>query len=323
MIQAVEAPASGLHIAQIGLNTCDLAGSLRLYREVFGFCNAGGNALWGDVMRIQGLDAQSRSLIWWMVGASAFFQLEFFHHTNPKQRPLPADWRPCDLGWVRFGLEVPNFEAVASALARANISTLAPATRDAGSRRLAFRDPYIGIVVEVIESPEAAGSVVNYVTSSVADLGAARRFYGEVIGAELQALGNLHVPAAESLWGLGGAVRDGFLARIGERCIEVVNYRQPLGRSQPDRRISDQGIMNVALASRDVPTIRALLDRIRADGHQPTSVLEGPDFLGTYIVDPGYELEVFASPESRDELLGFRPVGPFVADFAAPIDENN
>lgn len=315
MSQISDSLSAGLHIVQIGLNTCDLAGSLRLYREVFGFANAGGNVLWGDVMRIQGLDAQSRSLIWWMVGASAFFQLEFFHHTNPKQRPLPADWRPSDHGWVRFGIEVANLAAVTAALAHSKVNVLG-AEGAAGSRRLAFRDPFIGVIVEVIENIRIAGPVVNYVTCSVADLAAARRFYGEVIGAELKPLDDLHQPAAESLWGLGAAVRDGFLARIGERCIEVISYRQQPGRLPRDRRISDQGIMNVALASRDVPTIRTLLDRIRADGHQSTLVLEGPDFLGTYIVDPGYELELFASPESRDDLVGFRPVGPFVADFA-------
>ena len=317
MIQHAASPTAGMHIVQIGLNTCDLAGSLRLYREVFGFSNAGGNVLWGEVMRIQGLDPQSRSLIWWMVGAAPFFQLEFFHHTNPQQRPLPADWRPSDLGWVRFGVEVPSFESVVSGLARSNITSLAAVHGTAGSRRLAFRDPFVGVIVEVMENPGCAGPVVSYVTSSVADLAAARRFYGEVVGADLEPLENLHLPAAESLWGLGRAIRDGFLARIGERCIEVLAYREPLGRSQPDRRICDQGIMNVALASRDVPAIRALLDRVRADGHQPTMVLEGPEFLGTYIVDPGFELELFASPESRDHLVGFRPAGPFVADFAA------
>jgi hypothetical protein len=185
-------------------------------------------------MRIQGLDPQPRSLIWWIVGAAPFFQLEFFRHTRPQQRPLPADWQPCDLGLVRFGIEVQSFDSVAGALARWNIVSLAPVSGSAGSRRLAFRDPFIGIIVEVIENTASAGPLVSYAASSLADLPGARRFYGEVIGASIEPLENLRQPCAESLWGLRSAVRDGFLARIGERFIEVIAYREPLGRPHAD-----------------------------------------------------------------------------------------
>lgn len=304
-------------IVQIGMNTSDIAGSLRLYNELFGFANAGGNALWGNVMRIQGLDTDSRSIIWWMVGGAPFFQLEFFHHANPQQRPLPADWRPSDHGWVRFGICVADFDRVATGLKRWGIPTLSAPVGAAGRRRLAFRDPLVGAIVEVIESAARSCPAMTYASSSVADLPAARHFYGEVIGCALEPLERLHTPADEALWGLAGAVRDGFIARFGDIAVEVVAYANPVGRPRPDRRVSDQGIMNIALGSRDIAVMRMLLERIRADGHVPTYVIEGEDTMGTYIVDPGCELEILASPERYDGAIGFAPAGPFLAQFSA------
>jgi hypothetical protein len=62
-----------------------------------------------------------------MVGKRPFSQLELFHHGNPAQQPLPEDWRPCDHGWVRFGIAVDNFDQVMSGLARRSIPILGTA----------------------------------------------------------------------------------------------------------------------------------------------------------------------------------------------------
>lgn len=318
MTKEPAADIGSIRVVQLGLNTSDLAGSLRLYRELFGFSNAGGNALWGEIMRIQGLGPDARSLIWWMVGGRPFFQLEFFHHTLPPQRPLPADWRPSDHGWVRFGIAVARIDGVALGLHRWGIPLLCAPRGAPGARRLAFRDPFVGAVVEVCEGLESSGPVMAYATNSVADLAQSRHFFGEVIGCELEPLERLHSAEDEALWGLPGASRDGFLARFGDTVLEVVSYRNPCGRPRADRGIANQGIMNVALGSRNLAAVRALLARIRADGHESTFVFEGPDTLGTYIVDPGCELEIIATPEENDRHIGFLPAGPFLADFTAP-----
>jgi catechol 2,3-dioxygenase-like lactoylglutathione lyase family enzyme len=306
-----------IKVVQIGLNTSDLAGSLQLYHELFGFQNAGGNVLWGNVMRMQGLEPDARSLIWWMVGGSDFFQLEFFTHSKPPQRPVPVDWRPSDHGWVRFGISVGNFANVIAGLERWNISALGGVTGEVGSRRLAFRDPHVGAVVEVVETTSPKTPTMTYATSSVADLAAARRYYHDVIGSEPEPIDGLHAPADEALWGLEGAEREGFVVRFGDVAVEVVEYRSPVGRPRPDRLISDQGIMNIALGSRDVGVIRALLGRLRTAGHTSTYVFEGPGVVGTYIVDPGCELEIFASPEANDAAIGFQRSGPFLAQFTS------
>jgi catechol 2,3-dioxygenase-like lactoylglutathione lyase family enzyme len=312
--------SAGIQIVQIGMNTSDLAGSLRFYREIFGFSNAGGNALWGDIMRIQGLDPDARSLIWWMVGAAPFFQLEFFHHSRPIQRPLPADWRPCDHGWVRFGLAVSRLDEIERGLDRWGIKPLAASAGEPGAKRLAFRDPFVGVIVEVGESRSGPCPRATYATSSVNDIESARRFYRDIIGSELEPLARLHPADDEALWGLMGAERDGFVARFGEMAIEVFEYRKPRGRARPDPMISDQGIMNVAFGSRDLGRIRALLERIRADGHEPTFVFEGPETIGTYFVDAGCEFEIFATPERFDAAVGFVPAAPFLAEFASGLE---
>ena len=157
-----------MEFVQVGLNTSDLAGSLRLYSEAFGFENAGGQGLWGETIRTQGLGSDCRAMMWWVVGSQEFFQLEFFNHTQPAQRPLPEDWRPCDQGWVRIGIAVPDFAQAVSVLERNGIALLG--TAETPARRLAFRDPYVGIAVEIVERTGLSGPVFLYATSSVLDL---------------------------------------------------------------------------------------------------------------------------------------------------------
>lgn len=61
-----------MRIVQIGLNTSDVAASLRFYAEAFGFRNGGGQGLWGNTIQVQGLSAEDSAMMWWMVGAQDF-----------------------------------------------------------------------------------------------------------------------------------------------------------------------------------------------------------------------------------------------------------
>ena len=140
--------------------SADLPHTLRLYTEVFGFADAGGRAFWGPWLGVQALGPDAAALVWWLVGRQDFVQLEVFHHTTPAQRPLPDDWRPSDHGWVRWGLAVPDFDAALERLRGMGIATLSePAERD-GLRRVGFRDPDVGVIVEVMEDGAAlAGGI--------------------------------------------------------------------------------------------------------------------------------------------------------------------
>jgi catechol 2,3-dioxygenase-like lactoylglutathione lyase family enzyme len=311
-----------LQTIQIGMNTADLAGSIRLYAEAFGFVNAGSQVLWGDLIQIQGLTPDSRALLWWMIGRQPFMQLELYHHTRPAQRPLRADWRPCDHGWVRFGFAVRDFDRCLAKLAANGVQPLTAPVTTQGLRRVAFRDPYVGVIVEVLEDGPALaalelgggdGPAVVYATSSVSSLAAARAYYGDTLGFRLSPLERLHDPGHEALWGLAGATRAGFVVESGPTKLEIVEYRDPVGRPRPaDYRCSDQGIVNAAIGSRDVAPVARAYERLAAIGVRPPYPVEGPGVKGGYILEPDRELEIVALPESMDAMIGFAATHPFI-----------
>lgn len=254
--------------------------------------------------------------MWWLVGDQEFFQLEIFQHTNPKQRPLPADWRPSDHGWVRFGVEVADFDFALAAIERQGVCLMSAVHTKRGLRRAAFRDPFIGIIVEIMERVRAApgsGPRVVYVTSSVSDLKTARDFYEETLGFVIHPLEHLHTADDETLWGLDGARRDGFLVETGDVLLEILQYRHPLGRpKRDDYLISDQGIMNIAMGSRDKADIEAVLKRIHDAGYAPPFTYNQGGTICGYIVAPEREIEFTSVPKEFDALFGFQPTTDFM-----------
>lgn len=313
---------SAPQIAQVALCTADLPRSVQLYTRVFGFADAGGKALWGPAVgQIQDLGDDAAFVLWWLVGRQDFMQLELFSHTRPAQRPLPADWRPSDLGWVRWGLAVPDFDAALQRLGGLGITTITdPVTVD-GLRRVCFRDPATGTVVEVFEEGTATpGGVrprhydlvpaVVYAALSVPDLERARSFYVDTLGLVEEPGTVLHEPDSEHLWGLEGARRDSFVARGGDVFLEVVRYDEPVGRPPAsDRRLSDQGMMNIAVGFRDQTQLDETYQRAVANGYRPNS--PAPRGVGgTYVNDGmGTTAELLVATREFDPMFGFTP-GP-------------
>jgi hypothetical protein len=252
-------------------------------------------------------------------------QLELFTHTEPPQRPLPVDWRPSDLGWTRWGLTVPDFDAALGRLGRRGITTITEPVDREGLRRVCFRDPHVGIVVEVMEEGAATpGGIrprfydlvpaVVYAAVSVPDLEAARRSLIDVAGLVEEAPDTLHVPEHEALWGLPGATTKRFVARGGDVSIEVSEYADPVGRAAPERLLSDQGFMNVALGGRERAGAEELLERMRVAGSTINAELMPGKVGGTYLTDPArIPLEVLANTRDWDPNFGFTPVPRFLA----------
>jgi hypothetical protein len=142
----VNATETELRVIQIGMNTSDMAGTLRLFSEAFGFLNGGAQGMWGSTIGLQGLPPDSRAIMWWMVGGQSFFEVELLQHSRPAQRPLRADWGPADHGWSRFGVAVAEFDSCLAALGANGVSTLTHPLMENGIRRVAFRDPFIGVI---------------------------------------------------------------------------------------------------------------------------------------------------------------------------------
>jgi catechol 2,3-dioxygenase-like lactoylglutathione lyase family enzyme len=297
-----------LQVFQLALVSHDLPGSVRLYAEAFGFRNAGGQCSWNS--RVQGIGADARHVMWWLIGQQEFFQLEIFQYSRPESRSLAEDWRPSDLGWVRFGIIVADFEVSVRALKTHAIEPISSPIEKDGRRHVAFRDPYAGVIVEIIEcdpqKPE--GPVVAYATSSVSDLQAAREFYRDLLEFELLPLEILHAPSDEAVWGLPGASRDGFLVNAGGLPLEIVKYHEPTGRAKPaDYRLSDQGIMNIALGARRAAPVCHALDRLAVAGYVPPFRFENGENVCGYINVPEREIEFASVPETMDEVYGFAP----------------
>jgi catechol 2,3-dioxygenase-like lactoylglutathione lyase family enzyme len=307
-------------LAQIAMCTADLARSVQLYTEAFGFAEAGSRALWGErVARIQDVGADSALVLWWLVGRQDLVQLEFFQHSTPVQRPLPADWRASDLGWVRWGLAVPDFDAALARLRGLSVATLSEPLVVDGLRRVCFRDPYAGVVVEVFEEGAATPGGIRprhfdlvpalvYAALSVADLERARRFFVDTLGFEEEPEVVLHGPEHEALWGLQGAQRESLVVRGGDVYLELVRYDDPVGRPKADDyRLSDQGFMNIAAGFRDAGLLAETHARVIAGGYRDN--LELPKLYGgTYLVDDqGTSVEILLAPREFDAGFGFEP----------------
>jgi catechol 2,3-dioxygenase-like lactoylglutathione lyase family enzyme len=303
-------------IVQLGMCTADLARTARRYCEGFGFRDAGGHMMWGaGSAKIQGLGRDATGAMWWLVGEQPFFNLEFFRHSLPPQRPLPADWLPNTLGWVKWGFATADFDSAVAYLKKGEIDVSQVVTVD-GLRRVCFRDPEIGVVVEVMEEgaalsgstasrgPGAAPRVV-YATLSVSDLSRARALYTEVMEmAPVSA--RLHTPEMEALWGLPGAKREALVLDGDGVFLEIVQYLEPVGRRRPNLLLSDQGIMNIALGYREREAAERAIARAVAGGCTLNAPLVEGEAAATYVSDPlGNSLELLCVPESMDAAFGW------------------
>jgi hypothetical protein len=260
--------------------------------------------------------------MWWLVGTQSLVQLELFQHTRPTQAPLRADWCPADLGWVRCGLSVADFDAALTVLHRRGIGLIGNTMEVGGLRRAAFRDPYVGTVIEMMEdgpslpwrSQRARGAAIVYATSSVSDSAKALNFYRDILHFTIEPLEKLHMPEHEALWGLSHAERCGFVASAGEIAIEVVEYQSPKGRPRPSNyRACDQGMVNVALASRSFHDVEEALGRLERAGLVPVHLLRTETLMAGYINDAEREFEIIGFLPQMDSAIGFIASSPFAS----------
>ena len=305
------------NILQIVLGSDNLPFCKHVYGSALGFAAAGERLIYSEHNgAVMGLGPVGGATVLYMVGRQKLLQLEFWTHTTPPQRSLPADWRPNDLGFCRLGLSVPDFPGTLARLAALGIGTITPPVGAAGSRRVCFRDPTVGIPVEVME--EGSGlpgtrdrhhdlePALVYVAASVPDLADARQFFGGVVG--LEAVPDaLHAPEHEALWGLGGARRRTAVLRGGTTFLELVQYDAPAGRPLDDG-LDRQGFKTISVGFRDPADTGAIFRRVVEAGLGWTVAAPASHIGGNHVVGAvAQRMKTLSVPPELERQFGFSP----------------
>lgn len=198
-----------LPLVQIALSVRDIQHSQRWYRDIFGLTEAGGTHMFIPALGsedVQGVPGAT-SVCWWLLDGKPGFQLELFEFSKPHPRPIPQDWRPCDIGYTMLGFHVTDFDATLGNLTRRRVPPLTEPMGEPGSRRVCVKDPD-GTLLEILEAdpvvagmaarPTGSPAVARFATLSVPDLAEARRTWVDVMGLP-EVDYRLHYPEHEQL----------------------------------------------------------------------------------------------------------------------------
>jgi catechol 2,3-dioxygenase-like lactoylglutathione lyase family enzyme len=254
----------------------------------------------------------------WAVDGREFFQFELFQYRVPEARPLPADWRASDIGYTTIGIHVDDFDAAVRRLTDRGNAPLTAPVGGPGARRVCVRDPD-GVLIEIMEDdarvpgcdpppPSAVPVQTRMVRASVPDLARSVAFFADTLRMRRHEP-TLHGPEHERLWGLDGAKRRVQLLSSGDFWLELAEYEDPRPVPWPDDyRMSDLGILNIALGSRDKSDFRAATEAVRSAGcaaHTESEVEIG----GTLYVedDQRFSVELMYLYKSGDAFAGFAP----------------
>jgi short-subunit dehydrogenase/catechol 2,3-dioxygenase-like lactoylglutathione lyase family enzyme len=320
-----------MRLSQIALSVSDVRRSQRWYREVLGLEPGGGTNLFAGPLSsmVQGVP-RSASTCWWLVDRQDLFQVELFEFRSPLVRAVPADWRPCDIGYTTVSFAVDDVDAAVDRARDAGTPPLTDPIGPPGHRRVCLRDPD-GVLVELMdEDPRAPAerprlrpeipAVARAVTLSVPDLERSRRFFVDVLGLSVANGVELHRPEHEALWGLEGARSDRMCLWAEDFVVELAAYSDPEPKRWPGGyRISDLGLLNIAFGFRDRAGFDEAVRRCRQAGFEGNGP---PLHLGAWSViyvndDQGFSVELLHVEPWYERQMGFRPrPTPRIAPFA-------
>lgn len=309
---------------QVALSVVDLRRADSWFRTGFGLLPAGGTRSFRGPLasHVQGLP-RAASTCWWLVGRDEYLQLELFQFESPLAKPLPADHRPCDIGYSRIGIWVQDFDATLARLTALQSPPLTEPMGPRGQRRACVRSPD-GVFVEVMEDDPLAGrddragparpecpAALRYVTLSVPNLGQSLRLFSGAL--QLARGRTLHGPEHEALWNLAGADCEVVVLDAGDVLVELAQYIDPPGRPRPPgHRICDQGLLNIAFGYRTMRAMLADYRRCRDAGARPNGFpLHSPAWGVVYVNDlQGFSVELLWVRRWWDRRMGFLPQAP-------------
>ncbi len=152
------------------------------------------------------------------------------------------------------------------------------------------------------------------VRASVPDLARSIAFFVDTHGMRRHEP-TLHRPEHERLWGLPGARLKVELLSAGDFWLELAQYEDPRPAPWPaDYRISDLGILNIAVGSREQEPYRAAAQAVRKAGYRLDAEIENEIGSTVYATDDqGFSLGLMCLEESGDAFAGFEPERPQAA----------
>ncbi len=313
---------------QVAFAVLDLRRTEVWWREGLGFLPAGGNrALFRKPLsdgKIQSLPGSAMTC-WCMVGRNDWAQLEFFQYETPLSKLMPADYRPCDLGYSRCGVWVADFDAALARLAALGTQPLAKPVGKRGGRRACVRNPD-GVYVELMEDdplPEqnARGRqdcpvALRSATLSTPDMQQSAAFLTAGLGMR-EIKQNLHNDKHEAIWGLAGAKCERRVFIDGSdnpsMLLELVQYHDPIGTPLPeDYRLCDQRILNICFGDpQGSQGVYHMHQQALAAGAEQTAPPLNIAVVGcVYVNDPlGFSYEFMWANPIAHKAFGFIPTG--------------
>jgi catechol 2,3-dioxygenase-like lactoylglutathione lyase family enzyme len=309
-------------VTQVALNgPANPDSVVAFYCEGLGLLPTGGMSISGtEIARLQGLDVDKlQAELRWAVGRTDFMQLELFAYSEPECRPRRADWSPADVGYNVVTVHVREFVATLGRLAERGVAPVSAVAGPAGDRRVCVADPN-GNLIELVERDPAPNveairpelnADVRGIRVTVPDLARARAFFSATLGLAV-ADGPAHDQANESLWGLAGRTPELVTLTDGRAFVELANYGEETRDWPPGYRFTDEGVLNIALASTDKQDYLDTCRRVAAGPHtvHPEAVLR-PDIQGSYTTsDQGFSVELIYWAPSAWSAFGLAPAPP-------------
>jgi catechol 2,3-dioxygenase-like lactoylglutathione lyase family enzyme len=304
-------------ISQVALSVTDRERSLAWYQNL-GFEHSGSmGPLGGDVAaRLVGLP-KVLVRIEWALPRDPMTQFELIQFLEPEPRKLFHERNLRNAGYGLVSIVVQDFsEALAAVRAAGSPATIGGSE---GSRSIWTRDPD-GVAVEILERdplgepPAARGaahlSSIRSVVLTVEDLKKAKSFWSDTVGLSACAPGQFAFnPFPADLCG-GVETWGQETLKGGSMLLRLISPRSaPVIAKPADYRLSDTGILNVAVMFDTRGPFDALLGRFRSKGY-PLAVASPMELEGGASMyghdDQGNSVEMgFALPE-HVEKYGWR-----------------
>lgn len=306
--------AEPTRIGQIALSVADIEKSISFYRDVIGLRYATRTDTFKGERpeKVQGIPGVA-SLTAWFVDDRDLLQLELFQFLTPQTKDFAGKRNPWDVGYSRIAFEVNDVAAFREHCLAKRADAVSPLVEIDGRPAFAMRDPD-GILIEIEAAKKPLPGHLKARHSGVAltvpDFDDALTNFRDTLG-----FAAMEQPASDKgvLWQEENAEKKVALLDGGTMWLEISCYQRPDSLPWPEGyRISDRGILNIAIAYRDNDSVRRMYQRTVAAGYRPNCEPQCVPGCGgvTYVNDSqGFSVEIMSCYRWLDGVFGFRPAG--------------